>query len=110
MTHHPATTSDSRSDTRLMTVHDLRELLQCGRTTAYARVHEPGFPEPVVLSASAHRWWRHEVLAWLDGRQGTSASPHRGERPPEPRGDQPRRTPPTAPPRPIPIRRRNHSD
>lgn len=87
---------------RLLTIDDLRRLFKCGRTTAYARVHEPDFPAPLALSGSAHRWWRHEVLAWLETRrvqraQGTQAThvhPAGIKQDPEP-----------PPPKPVALRR-----
>lgn len=51
---------------RLLTIHDLQALFQCGRTAAYARVHQVDFPAPLALSDSAHRWWESEVLEWLE--------------------------------------------
>lgn len=51
---------------RLLTIHDLQALFQCGRTAAYARVHQNDFPAPLALSNSAHRWWESEVLEWLE--------------------------------------------
>jgi predicted DNA-binding transcriptional regulator AlpA len=51
---------------RLLTIHDLQALFQCGRTAAYARVHQDDFPAPLALSDSAHRWWESEVLEWLE--------------------------------------------
>lgn len=85
---------------RLLTIADLQALLRCGRTTAYLRVHDEDFPTPVVFSGSAHRWWEHEVLDWIET--------HRRERCgslPLPRveeGSAPR-------PRPVELRRRRAS-
>lgn len=57
---------DASSRPRLLTIHDLQALFQCGRTAAYARVHQDDFPAPLALSDSAHRWWESEVLEWLE--------------------------------------------
>lgn len=58
----------------MLTVDDLQSLMACGRTTAYARTREPGFPDPVVFSGSSYRWWRHEVLEWVEAQR---ANPRR---------------------------------
>lgn len=92
------TASDRAGSRRLLTIGDLRELLRCGRTTAYARVHEDDFPTPVVFSGSAHRWWEHEVIAWIET--------HRVERRTHPRTQPAVREPQ---PRPVAIRGRRHA-
>lgn len=58
--------SHGQGRARLLTIHDLQALFRCGRTSAYARVHESDFPAPVALSDSAHRWWEDEVLDWIE--------------------------------------------
>lgn len=63
------TTRAEPSTSRLLTIADLQRLLRCGRTTAYARTREPGFPRPLAISAAAYRWWEDEVVAWLETRR-----------------------------------------
>lgn len=58
--------NNGSSRPRLLTIHDLQALFQCGRTAAYTRVHQDDFPAPLALSDSAHRWWESEVLEWLE--------------------------------------------
>jgi predicted DNA-binding transcriptional regulator AlpA len=103
MTTTPSTYKpDSSSRPRLLTIHDLQALFRCGRTAAYARVHQDDFPAPLALSDSAHRWWESEVLDWLEQ--------HRLVRP-DLRFYTPAIDPATpqtdpAPPRPVEIQRR----
>ena len=79
MTTFPKHLHDGSSRPRLLTIHDLQALFQCGRTAAYARVHQDDFPAPLALSGSAHRWWESEVLEWLEQhRLVRHASPRRG--------------------------------
>jgi predicted DNA-binding transcriptional regulator AlpA len=93
------------STPQLLTIDDLRRLFRCGRTTAYARVREPGFPAALVLSGSAHRWWLHEVLAWLEGhRVDRSTGDAPGARDLDSSTD--RMAPPPVP-QPVELRRRN---
>lgn len=66
MTTTPTYKHDGSSRPRLLTIHDLQALFRCGRTAAYARVHQDDFPAPLALSGSAHRWWESEVLEWLE--------------------------------------------
>lgn len=106
MTHAPS--NDHRHDrgrARLLTIHDLQALFRCGRTSAYARVHESDFPTPVALSDSAHRWWEDEVLDWIEQ--------HRLVRP-QPTRRRPSTPPPldraaSVEPRPVDIVRRKPS-
>jgi len=95
------------STPQLLTIDDLRRLFRCGRTTAYARVREPGFPSPLVLSGSAHRWWQHEVLAWLEGHRVQRA--HGNASGQQQRDSASARTPTPPSPQPVELRRRNRA-
>lgn len=56
----------------MFTVNDLQTLWGCGRTAAYARTRENGFPAPIAFSDAAYRWWRHEVLEWMETKRLTT--------------------------------------
>lgn len=95
---------DGSSTPRLLTIHDLQALFQCGRTAAYARVHQDDFPAPLALSGSAHRWWESEVLEWLEQhrlvrRDRRCYTPATAADPATPGTD-------PVPPRPVEIQRR----
>ena len=53
----------------LLTIHDIAALLRVRRTAAYAHTRDPDFPDPLVISGSCYRWYRHEVLAFIDRRR-----------------------------------------
>lgn len=99
----PTYPNDGSSRPRLLTIHDLQELFQCGRTAAYARVHQDDFPAPVALSDSAHRWWESEVLEWLEQHRLLRPARSRRAATPAPTTGQPDTD--TAP-RPVEIHRR----
>jgi predicted DNA-binding transcriptional regulator AlpA len=105
--HQGMPSTPTPSTPQLLTIDDLRRLFRCGRTTAYARVHESGFPAPLVLSGSAHRWWQHEVLAWLEGHR-VQRSTGNASGPQDRDATRARKSaPPT--PQPVELRRRNRA-
>jgi predicted DNA-binding transcriptional regulator AlpA len=53
----------------LLTIHDIAALLRVRRTAAYAHTRDPDFPDPLIISGSCYRWYRHEVVAFLDTRR-----------------------------------------
>jgi predicted DNA-binding transcriptional regulator AlpA len=43
----------------------LAQMLSCGRTSAWAISHKPGFPQPARLTGRLKRWSRLDVEQWL---------------------------------------------
>ena len=54
------------STSRLLTIADLQRLLRCGRTTAYARTREPGFPRPLASRPRRIGGGRTKSSTWLE--------------------------------------------
>jgi predicted DNA-binding transcriptional regulator AlpA len=52
--------------TKLMTVEDLRELFQLGRTSVYALTNSESFPTPYALGGRNKRWPIEEIELWLE--------------------------------------------
>jgi len=86
----------------LLTVADLQGLWRCKRTTAYARTSQPGFPAPIAFSGASYRWWRHEVLEWMEAQRLTV----RPTRQPSTRRAQQATDEPLPLPAPTPVARR----
>lgn len=55
----------ARSMSRLLTIHDLRQMFRLGRTAAYRLTTAPGFPPPKPISRSCYRWEAEAVEAFL---------------------------------------------
>ena len=51
----------------LLTRDDVLRILKLSRASLYVIMHRDGFPRPVKV-ASTNRWYRHEVVAWLEGQ------------------------------------------
>lgn len=81
----------SSADDSLIDITDIRMITKLGRTAAYELTRRQGFPDPVPLSSRCYRWWRGEVVAFLDTLRQE----------PVRRARQVRRTTPSAPPRKI---------
>jgi predicted DNA-binding transcriptional regulator AlpA len=56
----------SKGMTKLMTVEDLRELFQLGRTSVYALTNSANFPAPYALDGRIKRWPIEDVTLWLE--------------------------------------------
>jgi predicted DNA-binding transcriptional regulator AlpA len=57
--------------TNLMTVDNLRELFQLGRTSVYAITTSEGFPAPYALSGRIKRWPAEEIETWLESQRAS---------------------------------------
>jgi len=55
----------------LLKVPDLQSLWGVGRTTAYQRTQDPTFPEPLAFSGYSYRWWRDEILEWMETQRAS---------------------------------------
>jgi len=62
----------------LMSVNEIAQLLNLGRTAVYQLVREPHFPKPYAINARCLRWERIEIDAWLLSRK-ESSSPVRNQ-------------------------------
>ena len=62
----------------LMSVNDIAQLLNLGRTAVYQLVREAHFPKPYAINARCLRWERLEIDAWLLSRK-ESSSPVRNQ-------------------------------
>jgi predicted DNA-binding transcriptional regulator AlpA len=52
----------------LTSIVDFRSIFRLGRTAAYELTRQPGFPDPVMVSARCHRWRASGVDAFDVGR------------------------------------------
>ena len=59
------------SDDRLITLEDCARLASVKRTTSYQLRLRPDFPVPVFITATRKRYWRSEVVAWLESQRAT---------------------------------------
>ena len=64
----------------LLTLHDVRSLLKCARSTLYKYIATCAFPRPIKLGGGVNRWRRDEVEAWLAAqpRANIHVEPHDG--------------------------------
>lgn len=69
------TSSTPIDDDRLLRLTDIAELVGLGLTATKGVVRDRGFPDPVRLGPRVVRWWRSEVLAWLETRRSPRACP-----------------------------------
>jgi predicted DNA-binding transcriptional regulator AlpA len=56
-------------DDRLLTLDECARLIGLKRTACYKVRLLGDFPRPVRVTATRERYWRSEVIAWLDGRR-----------------------------------------
>ena len=49
----------------LMSVNDIAQLLNLGRTAVYQLVRESHFPKPYAINSRCLRWDRLEIESWL---------------------------------------------
>jgi predicted DNA-binding transcriptional regulator AlpA len=58
-------------DDRLLSFREVAELVGLQASATKALVRRPGFPPVVRLSQRTPRWWRMEVLRWLEAHRTT---------------------------------------
>lgn len=78
MTKPPGPEAATLTVPRYLSVADLQDLLSISRTNAYALIHEPDFPGPLVLGR-LYRYPADEVLAWIESHRGSPT--RRGSKP-----------------------------
>ncbi|MCY4156228.1 MAG: AlpA family phage regulatory protein [Gammaproteobacteria bacterium] len=55
-----------KTETQLLRVGQVIEILGISRTTLHRMVKEKRFPKPIELGPQARRWRIKDVQAWLD--------------------------------------------
>lgn len=60
--------------TQLVSVNEIAEMLNLGRTATYQLVREPHFPRPYAINSRCLRWEKLEVDAWLLSRKESASS------------------------------------
>ena len=54
---------------RLITIKECARLAGVSRTTCYHHRLRPDFPVGVLVTATRKRFWRTEVITWLEQRR-----------------------------------------
>lgn len=54
------------SEDRLITLKECARLAGVQRTTCYHLRLRPDFPVAVLITATRKRYWRSEVIAWIE--------------------------------------------
>ena len=56
-------------DDRLISLEECARLAGVGRTTCYQHRLRSDFPVPVYVTATRKRYWRSEVVTWLESQR-----------------------------------------
>ena len=51
---------------RLLNAREVTELIGVSRTTLHRLVAANQFPRPIRVGQRASRWWKSQVLQWID--------------------------------------------
>lgn len=56
---------------RLISLTECARIADVKRTTCYQQRLRSDFPKPVFVTATRKRYWRSEVVAWLESQRAT---------------------------------------
>ena len=52
----------------LLRLPEVIELTRLSKPSVYRLIAQAGFPKPLRIGPRASRWYRHEIVAWIEGR------------------------------------------
>ncbi len=53
-------------DDELWSARDIAAVVKIGQTATYELIKQPGFPAPLHVGKRSVRWWKSEIVAFLE--------------------------------------------